>query len=76
MMNFFNFGGQGEEARPGDTNDMEDHSIALSCLDSQDCNIERDNLDKGKQIEVNSQVSSVVRLDDDSNDAESITFQL
>ena len=31
----------------------------------------------GKQLEVNSQVSSVVKLDDDSNDdAESITFQI
>ena len=74
-MNFFGFK-QDEEALPGDIDDIDNIPLSLNSGEQRSVCMDRIGNGKGQQIEVNSQVSSVVRLDEDSNDAESITFQL
>ena len=64
-MNFFNFGQPTED-------DQKDVDISLNSVEPSIC-LEPGQLNHMKQIEVNSLASSVVQLDDSSNDdAESI----
>ena len=69
-MNFFNFG----SSKDPDPDLAQDENDILSLnSDVRQSHVEAG---KGNQLEVNSQVSSVVRLDNDSDGAESISFQI